>query len=317
MGFKTTDVFGTQSCRRCGGSGRHSFNTRDGSMCYGCNGAGRNWTRKDQPYAEDFVTALRAYTHSTFEKLRPGDVFCHPDDMIHPFRGDSRPKAGARFLRAETVTDIPGTPEAYSTRAGIGAEPNVRWTYHGWVEVTTDGGGEPLKASHAACLYRRFNLESVLALCKKPETVARVRAHLAVEEAKAAYAGRAVSQPAPAEAPASAAQLTVRMALKKLPLGDAQAAVEAVAGRLKKTARLGVVWGELPEFARAAIAEAAARAARGVVGDACVACGKPVYEGEDESTYCGTVHSGCLDAHLAGCEVCDVDGQYHQGEAAA
>lgn len=27
-------------CGRCGGSGRYSFNHRDGTRCYGCNGAG-------------------------------------------------------------------------------------------------------------------------------------------------------------------------------------------------------------------------------------------------------------------------------------
>lgn len=28
------------SCNRCGGSGRYSYNLKDGSVCYGCDGAG-------------------------------------------------------------------------------------------------------------------------------------------------------------------------------------------------------------------------------------------------------------------------------------
>lgn len=28
------------TCRRCGGGGNYSFNLRDGTMCYGCNGSG-------------------------------------------------------------------------------------------------------------------------------------------------------------------------------------------------------------------------------------------------------------------------------------
>ena len=29
-----------QVCRRCGGSGSFSFNLKDGTVCYGCNGSG-------------------------------------------------------------------------------------------------------------------------------------------------------------------------------------------------------------------------------------------------------------------------------------
>jgi len=29
-----------QTCGRCGGSGNYSFNLRDGTVCYGCNGSG-------------------------------------------------------------------------------------------------------------------------------------------------------------------------------------------------------------------------------------------------------------------------------------
>jgi hypothetical protein len=29
-----------QTCGRCGGSGNYSFNPKDGTVCYGCNGSG-------------------------------------------------------------------------------------------------------------------------------------------------------------------------------------------------------------------------------------------------------------------------------------
>ncbi len=31
----------THTCPRCGGTGHHSFNQRDGTICWGCRGAGR------------------------------------------------------------------------------------------------------------------------------------------------------------------------------------------------------------------------------------------------------------------------------------
>ena len=33
--------FNTQACRRCGGTGRHSYNAMHGDVCYGCSGKGR------------------------------------------------------------------------------------------------------------------------------------------------------------------------------------------------------------------------------------------------------------------------------------
>src|SRR5260221_10710130 len=34
-------VITTKDCPRCGGSGSHSFNLRDGTRCYGCGGTGK------------------------------------------------------------------------------------------------------------------------------------------------------------------------------------------------------------------------------------------------------------------------------------
>jgi hypothetical protein len=43
---KATDVFETQTCGRCGGSGHYSFNMLDGTRCYGCGGTGRKYTAR-------------------------------------------------------------------------------------------------------------------------------------------------------------------------------------------------------------------------------------------------------------------------------
>lgn len=37
----TIDTVASQTCGRCGGTGRYSFNLIDGDRCYGCGGSGR------------------------------------------------------------------------------------------------------------------------------------------------------------------------------------------------------------------------------------------------------------------------------------
>ena len=53
---------------------------------------------------------------------------------------------------------------------------------------------------------------------------------------------------------------------------------------------------------------------RRMVSDACVVCEDPVYEGDDRSTYCGTVHEECFPEHASECAVCDEDNAYHDDE---
>ena len=31
-------------CKRCSGTGKHSFNLKNGTICFGCSGSGNNWT---------------------------------------------------------------------------------------------------------------------------------------------------------------------------------------------------------------------------------------------------------------------------------
>lgn len=40
------DKFETEVCGRCGGCGRYSFNQMHGSVCYGCGGSGKRYTKR-------------------------------------------------------------------------------------------------------------------------------------------------------------------------------------------------------------------------------------------------------------------------------
>ena len=40
--------FESESCSRCGGSGKYSFNHMDGDRCYGCRGTGYKLTKRGQ-----------------------------------------------------------------------------------------------------------------------------------------------------------------------------------------------------------------------------------------------------------------------------
>ena len=39
-------LFENETCGRCGGTGKHSFNQIDGDRCYGCSGSGRRLTKR-------------------------------------------------------------------------------------------------------------------------------------------------------------------------------------------------------------------------------------------------------------------------------
>lgn len=39
-------TYETETCSRCGGCGKHSYNQIDGDKCYGCNGCGKQRTRR-------------------------------------------------------------------------------------------------------------------------------------------------------------------------------------------------------------------------------------------------------------------------------
>jgi predicted RNA-binding Zn-ribbon protein involved in translation (DUF1610 family) len=48
----------------------------------------------------------------------------------------------------------------------------------------------------------------------------------------------------------------------------------------------------------------------------CLVCGEAIEdEQEAVSTYCGSLHARCYDAHIQRCAVCDEDASHHHGDA--
>lgn len=67
---KLADVLETRVCNRCGGSGKFSFNLRDGDRCWGCGGSGKQRTKRG-------AAALAFYRELTTVPaglVREGDV---------------------------------------------------------------------------------------------------------------------------------------------------------------------------------------------------------------------------------------------------
>jgi len=65
----TNLLFESESCGRCGGSGKHSYNTRDGSVCFGCSGKGVRLSKRGavaQAFYESRLTV-------TYGDLKVGD----------------------------------------------------------------------------------------------------------------------------------------------------------------------------------------------------------------------------------------------------
>jgi Ni,Fe-hydrogenase I small subunit len=59
------------SCKRCGGSGSFSFNLKDGTRCYGCNGSGKNFVDlKKDAAAKKRAAAKKTETNAKHEALR-------------------------------------------------------------------------------------------------------------------------------------------------------------------------------------------------------------------------------------------------------
>lgn len=62
-------TFETQTCSRCGGSGHFSFNLKDGTKCYGCNGSGVKYTKRGLAAKEYFQNLMMV----PVEQVKEGD----------------------------------------------------------------------------------------------------------------------------------------------------------------------------------------------------------------------------------------------------
>ena len=70
--YKEVDKNGFEvtNCGRCGGCGQYSFNLMHGSMCYGCRGTGKKYTKRCNAARELFIQ-LRS---RKVEDIKVGDV---------------------------------------------------------------------------------------------------------------------------------------------------------------------------------------------------------------------------------------------------
>ena len=66
----TAPALETETCGRCGGSGRHSYNQIDGDRCYGCGGKGISYTKRGA-VAHAFLETLRKVRA---DSIKVGDV---------------------------------------------------------------------------------------------------------------------------------------------------------------------------------------------------------------------------------------------------
>lgn len=69
----TTIVYERQTCSRCLGTGKYSYNALHGDRCYGCHGTGRQLTKRAEKARRAVGDVLRKL-EILATKLRPGDL---------------------------------------------------------------------------------------------------------------------------------------------------------------------------------------------------------------------------------------------------
>lgn len=108
--------FEVKTCGRCGGSGKHSWNPRDGSVCFGCNGSGQVFTKRG-------AAAMAFYRESVTvpaTEIKVGDLIS----------GTGVTMGGSLYSTKVRVLElVPEHENGYTATNGV-QTPNV---YIGWV----------------------------------------------------------------------------------------------------------------------------------------------------------------------------------------
>lgn len=100
-------TFESTTCKRCGGTGKHSFNAIHKDTCYGCSGTGRQLTKRGKA-ARDYLDEMRRKPAS---EIQVGDLVRF-QTMTHAF-----------FSRVEEIGEDklnPGRIAIKATRASTG-----------------------------------------------------------------------------------------------------------------------------------------------------------------------------------------------------
>jgi len=66
-------LFEKQTCARCGGSGRHSYNQLHGDVCYGCGGSGEQLTKRARRLHSDYLDRKLKALAKPAGEVHPGD----------------------------------------------------------------------------------------------------------------------------------------------------------------------------------------------------------------------------------------------------
>lgn len=72
-------LFDTLTCTRCHGCGKHQFNFRSGSVCFGCNGTGKMWVKADKNMVATYNAALKECRSTAASNVQVGDVISLKD----------------------------------------------------------------------------------------------------------------------------------------------------------------------------------------------------------------------------------------------
>jgi hypothetical protein len=101
------DIFATESCSRCGGSGQYSYCQMYGTRCFKCGGAGWQFTKRGKADYERWRAAVDAITTKPVTELRVGDSAKASKDFrrYYPVKSIEGPTRGhwGRVVAGETI----------------------------------------------------------------------------------------------------------------------------------------------------------------------------------------------------------------------
>jgi hypothetical protein len=131
-----------ETCGRCGGSGRYSYNQIDGDRCYGCHGKGRRYTKRGAVAAE-FLRALRSVRA---DSIKVGDLI----------ETGGMTGGAAIFHYFAHVTEIKAAVQRYKSGPACN-DPDAPWQEAPVIEIHTthEKYGAVCHVSYPATMIRK------------------------------------------------------------------------------------------------------------------------------------------------------------------
>jgi hypothetical protein len=138
----------TETCGRCGGSGKFSYNQMDGDRCYGCQGSGVRYTKRGKA-AKAFLDSLRKVR---VDSLKVGDLIYNEPGMF----------MGGHFAQIIEI-EQPGFHGTMSLENGVMVEKITM----GFTTMHPKYGRYGLHSSPATLVKRGFTAEEKAEQFKK------------------------------------------------------------------------------------------------------------------------------------------------------